>query len=261
MPGEVLPPPPEPALSPEPRENSPWSAWDVVLVALLALAGITLFAFVMISVARRLPEFRGIPAGDLTADPKIIVPAQFAAYLLVIVFMVILARNYGRSLFQAVRWNWPSQWVGYIFAGFALALAVQLTSILLPIPKQLPIERYFRDAAGAWLMALFGTFVAPFVEELFFRGLLYPVLARRLGLPVAVGLTAAAFAIVHESQLAHAWGPLLLIFIVGMVLTMVRAQSGSVARSFLIHVGYNMSLFTLLYFGTDHFRHLERLAQ
>jgi hypothetical protein len=51
------------------------------------------------------------------------------------------------------------------------------------------------------------------------------------------------------------------LFLVGLVLTLARVVTRSVAPGFLIHVGYNLSLFSLLYVGTDHFRHLERMTQ
>ena len=71
----------------------------------------------------------------------------------------------------------------------------------------------------------------------------------------------AGFAMVHGEQLGQAWGPLLVLFVVGLVLTLARVLTRSVAPGFLIHVGYNLTLFTLLYLGTDHFRHLERITQ
>jgi hypothetical protein len=33
-----------------------------------------------------------------------------------------------------------------------------------------------------------------------------------------------------------------------------------VGRTFMIHVGYNGTLFTILYFASDHFRHLEKVT-
>ena len=42
--------------------------------------------------------------------------------------------------------------------------------------------------------------------------------------------------------------------------TITRARTGSVAASFLVHVGYNLMLFVLLFFTTDRFRHLERMG-
>ncbi len=231
------------------------------MIVLVALFAIVLTSFVALTIAMHQLGARRAPVSELARDPKIVVPAQLAAYLVVVAFMYFLVRMRAPGFLHAVRWNWPHRaalvfWIG----GMALALVVQVTSSLLPIPKSLPIEHYFRDPTGAWLMAAFGITVAPVVEELFFRGFLYPVLARRLGLFFGVVLTAAGFAVLHAGQLAHAWAPLLLLFIVGIILTLVRARTGSVAASVVLHAGYNAMIFALLYIGTDHFRHFEKMS-
>ena len=59
-----------------------------------------------------------------------------------------------------------------------MAMAVLLAQRWIHIPKNLPIEKYFRETQSAWLLLAFGVFVAPFVEEVFFRGLLFPALGR-----------------------------------------------------------------------------------
>jgi CAAX protease family protein len=97
------------------------------------------------------------------------------------------------------------------------------------------------------------------VEELFFRGLLYPVLNRALGAVASLSITAALFAALHTGQLAHAWGPLFALFLVGLVLTLVRARYQSVAASILVHMAYNSTLFAFLYVSTGGFRHMEML--
>lgn len=263
---DLVPPPQETQAPQEPewrpgREHPPWSGWDVAMLALVALFAIALSSFFAFAIAMRSPSMRGLPMADLMRNPMIVVPAQLVAYLVVVAFMYFLVRARAPLFLRAVRWNWPQRTAAaFWIAGMGLALVVQVTSSLLPIPKSLPIEHYFRDPTGAWLMAVFGVTVAPLVEELFFRGFLYPVLARRLGLLFAVVLTAGGFALLHTGQLAHAWAPLLLLFVVGIVLTMVRARTGSVAAGVLMHAGYNATIFALLYIGTDHFRHLERLT-
>jgi len=57
----------------------------------------------------------------------------------------------------------------------------------------------------------------------------------------------------------HAWAPLLLLFLVGLVLTITRAVTKSVAASWIIHVAYNATLFGFLYVGSQGFRHLENV--
>jgi membrane protease YdiL (CAAX protease family) len=98
------------------------------------------------------------------------------------------------------------------------------------------------------------------MEELFFRGFLYPVLARRLGAVASVVITAAAFGLLHCAQLKYSWA-VLIIFLVGVMLTTVRAITKSVGASFLVHVGYNATLSALIFAATSGFRHLERLNQ
>jgi uncharacterized protein len=263
---EILPPEPQataPRVSqPSPSvEDPPWKFWDVLRIAVVTVIAIAMFSIVAMSLAAGTVGASRAAAADLARNPRIIVPAQFAAYLIVIAYMVALVRMRGRPFWQSVRWNWPGMaWAGYFALGVALAILVQSASALLPIPKTLPIDRYFRDTLGAYLMAAFGISIAPLVEELFFRGFLYPVLARRWGVASGIVFTAGLFALIHESQLAHAWAPLLLLFLVGLVLTGTRARTYSVGASFLIHVGYNATLFLMLYLASDHFRHLERIT-
>lgn len=255
---KLSPPAGEPAVA---LDDQPWGVWDLVRIAVVALIAIVLLSTVAMGLAIRSAGLAHAVAADLARDPRVAIPAQFAAYLVVIVFMVSLVRRRGRPFWTSVRWNWPGRtWFGWMTLGVGLAVIVQSVSALLPIPKSLPIERYFRDTLGAWMMAGFGVTLAPLVEELYFRGFMYPALARRLGAVLSVIITSALFAVIHASQLAHAWAPLLLLLLVGTVLTTVRARANSVATTFLIHVGYNGTLFIMLYLASDHFRHLEKVT-
>ena len=42
------------------------------------------------------------------------------------------------------------------------------------------------------------------------------------------------FALLHQGQLARAWAPLMLLFVVGIVLTTVRARYDSLAASWIV---------------------------
>jgi hypothetical protein len=140
-------------------------------------------------------------------------------------------------------------------------VALQALAHFLPIPKELPIDKFFQTPAEAWALGILSITLAPLMEELFFRGFLYPVLARSLGFPVSVFLTALGFALLHGAQLMFSWGPVLVIFLVGLVLTMVRAKTNSVAAGVLIHMAYNATITVAMFAATDGFRHLERLNQ
>ena len=242
------------------NENPPWTIWDVVRIVVVALLTIGLFSMIAMGVAGHGIKSREL-LEKLSRNPKVVIPAQISAYLVVIGYMIAIVRIAGRPFWRTIRWNFPgTSAIGFGGLGIAMAILVQSVSALLPIPKSLPIDQYFSDTTGAYLMAIFGITFAPLVEELFFRGFLYPVVARRLGVAVAVGITALLFALIHEAQLAHAWAPLLLLWFVGLVLTSIRVWARSVGASFCVHVGYNFTLFLLIFLATDHFRHLEKLG-
>ena len=194
----------------------------------------------------------------LSSDPRLVVPSQGVAYLLTVWFVKRMITHYHIGFFQAVHWNFPERWPRFLFGGLGLAVVIQLLSAGLPIPKQLPIEQFFQSPADAWMMAVFGTLVAPFCEELFFRGLLFPTVLRRLGMIAAVVVTAGLFALIHASQLGRSWPAVAMLFVVGVVLTLVRARAHSLAASVLVHAGYNLALFSLLYVGTAGFRNFSR---
>ena len=246
-------PPPAPVLA----ENPPWSLWEVFSIALLAFGSGQIFGLIGAYLAVK--KFH-VPLAGLERNPKLAIPAEFFGYVLTLAFMVAILRSRGLPFWRTVRWRWTGRSIRYLASGFLLALAVGFASALLPIPKQLPIEKYFTDTVGAWLLAIFGVTVAPLMEELFFRGFLYPALVRPLGVGWSVALTSFAFALVHSSQLASAWAPLLLLFGVGLVLTATRVKTGSVLPGFFLHAAYNLTLFVQLFLDTEHFRNFEKLG-
>lgn len=238
---------------------------DVVLIFLAAFCSIILCVIVGSIAIYIVRSPRALDPRQLANNAFFVIPMQTLAYLVVVGFMaVIVSIRHQRSLGEAIGWNPPPSRfaLAAIGAGGVLGLCSELASSALQrwTPKSLPIDEYFRNPSAAWLLAGFGILVAPLVEELFFRGFLFPAVARWTGTATAVLITAAAFAGLHGAQLAYAWAPLMVLFGVGAVLTIVRARTGSVATCVIIHMGYNLTLFAMLFIATDHFRHMERAA-
>lgn len=260
-PGEVFNPSPlEPVSAPPAKPFPTWSVWD--LLAIVVFSGVILVVFMLIAlfVAHGLPQYRHASVTELAMDARVVIGAQAAAYPIILLFMFLTVRSRSQESFgSALHWNWPGVTApAYIAGGIILALVVDSLARFLPMPKSLPMDAYFHDATSAYIMAAFGTTFAPLLEEVFFRGLLFPVLQKYFGLIAGVLLTAAAFAGIHGAQLGYAWAPVLSIFVVGVAFTLMRVRKDSVAASFLMHCGYNLSLFCALWISTDHFRHLEK---
>src|SRR3954464_6587353 len=179
----------------EPRDPA-WTIWDILLIALVFFLAFYAATFVGFFAAHRIPQLADSSRKALIFNPLFLVPVQFAAYLLTFLFTrMLITWRAQNDFWRAVKWNLPQANLGAQLAvgGAFLAVVVQVASGLLPIPKSLPVEQYFRDAPSAWMMAAFGVLVAPLAEELLFRGLLFPVFARWLGVSAGVALTALLF--------------------------------------------------------------------
>jgi CAAX protease family protein len=166
------------------------------------------------------------------------------------------------SLAQAVHWNLPARrriLAIAVMTGTALALISDIGEVVLHrwIPDSLPITEYFKDRPSALLLGAFGILVAPLMEELLFRGFLYPALARWTGATASLIITASAFTLLHGAQLGYSWAPLLLIFVVGFTLTVTRMRTNSVATCVIVHMTYNFVLLLQTYIVTHGFRQMQ----
>ncbi|PYS38123.1 MAG: hypothetical protein DMG14_18895 [Acidobacteria bacterium] len=137
-----------------------------------------------------------------------------------------------------------------IILGASSALSVLLVSALLPSSGQTPLERLLTSRSAILMFAVFGVAVAPMLEEIIFRGFLFKVLWEIGGSRAAILVTAALFALLHAGQLAGNWWSVILIFIVGCILSVVRHRSNSIIPSFVVHTSYNATLFVLFAIST-----------
>jgi len=209
----------------------------------------------------------GIPFSELQdlAGPgaSVAVVSQALLSFATVAFLYVIVRvRTGAPFWPAVGWrpfhgmtSRAATTVRYVVLGFALALVVSGASQYLDTGKTLPMEELFRNRQTVVMLMVLGILVAPFVEETLFRGCLYPVIARRFGLPAGVIVTGIVFGLAHAPQLWGGWGQIALLMGVGMVLTYIRARAGTVAASYLVHVSYNSILFAGLFFATGGLRH------
>ena len=239
-----------------------WSLGDVGMVAGFFLLSSFFFAMLALLIASGLPGFKARTAVQILGDIRIAVLTQFAAYVATFWFVYrMIARHYGVPFLDGIQWAWPrARWMIFLVLGVAMAYAITGLQAIVPMPAEVPLDRFLKTTVGVWVLAIFGSLLAPFAEEVFFRGLLFPALARKSSVLLSIGVTSFLFALLHGSQLGWSWGPLLLLFTVGVILTVMRAWTGSVAASALVHVSYNVTLFAFLYIGTNGFRNLDRIV-
>jgi membrane protease YdiL (CAAX protease family) len=248
-------------LQPAPLRDPIWSGLDVLRILIIGMVVLfaSIFAMTIITPGATFQQ----RALRLSKSPELLIVAQMLSYVLLLGYMFILVKKERRSpaFWNAIHWNWPRTIWPYLAIGLVLQVALLGMERFLPLPKETPFDTLLRQPSTVILIAIFALTLGPLMEELFFRGFLYPVLARRWGAAVGIAVSALGFGLMHAAQYGYSWASVFLIFLVGVVLGIVRATKNSVAAGVLVHAGYNGTIILMLAIATDGFRHLEKLNQ
>ena len=221
-----------------------WNWLDLLLTIGMTLGGGLLLAFVGIMIS---DIFNFSSEGGLGA------PAAFIAGA-----SVYLASIVGVYLFAVRRSSWAALGLGpvsmremllvipvFITGMILLVLVNNLIGFLLGGFENPQVDSITGGIAlsGTQLFLVFVLVVilAPFAEELLFRGMLYPLLRERIGVVGAIVVSAAMFSAIHVI-------PILLpgLFVIGLLLGYLRERSGSIWPCIFYHVLQNgLALFAI----------------
>jgi membrane protease YdiL (CAAX protease family) len=215
--------------------------------------------------------------------------AQLLVYVIALAGAVPFFRMvWGKGYFQGIHWHAATTYrLRYRLVGTAVVCNVlaMASNWLLPFPEHAPIDKLFGTSTDAWMLASFGVLIAPFFEEMIFRGFLLPAFATawdwaverstgrsprpldaegnpvwsRLAMIFASVAVSAPFALMHSAQLGQAWGPLLLLYCISLILCTVRLTTRSLAASTMVHSAYNFLLFAMMFAQTGGFRHMDKM--
>jgi len=256
----------EPAPAPEANPRPPREIWR--LRDLLLFIAFVALALVLVLVCNVVVSFAYIvlaplvgwttPIFQLQKNAIYLLTMQMVWYVLLLAYIYFLVVIYYRLPFwQGLKWQKlkAKNALSYILGGVVLSLAVLLAPRFLPEGKGFPLEKMFSSPGASYAIALFAVLIAPFMEELLFRGLLFVFFEKHGGLRFAVISTALLFAGLHIPEYWGAWQSLVMILIVGLVFSAVRGRTGSVTPSYVLHMAYNGAQMLLLYFQTQHFQH------
>ncbi len=219
-----------------------WQGRDIVYFG-CAFVALSMFAPGLVN---QLP-FEGESANAFRA-----LAGTIAVELTLIGLIYALARfGHGLSFMEEMRWShdYKVRNGTLLTLGMGLAFSVMVVSSVFP-PSSPPIEQLLSTPEAVAVFAIFGITVAPFLEELLFRGFLFRVLEQTAGVSVAIRVTAVLFALLHVPQLWGSWAGMLLIFAVGFILSTLRARTGSLIPTVIVHTAYNGMLFLAFAVGS-----------
>jgi membrane protease YdiL (CAAX protease family) len=228
------------ALSPQPRPGFRRPAWGPgdSLLGVLAVAGMVIAGGLIVFPI----------TGDSGLDAALAAQALLELALVGAAFW--LARNRGeRRPFFALGLRPPAAgWIKTAAAGYAIYfVAVLLILAVVGSPEQSDVSDdlgFDSSVLGAVVAATLIVVVAPFCEEIFFRGFFFAGLRSRLPFWAAGTISALLFGAVHLGEAN--WVAALQLMVLGLVLAAVYERTNSLWSNIAIHMFNNAIAFTLL---------------
>lgn len=139
------------------------------------------------------------------------------------------------NIFKGVRYI-----VGYylIFLGLVIVFAIVASSIGVDAPSASNNESggsgLLEFMGGFWLTFALTVVVAPIIEEVVFRGVLFPAIKKRYGLIAGVVVSSLIFMLVHINPLQ-----MINALPLGMYLAVMYQKTGSIYPGIILHASWN----------------------
>ncbi len=214
------------------------------------MLSLLLYAF-FLSLFELVPSARDLVEG---LHPTLAFIIQYLIQFVVLFFplWIFIVDKYGAGLtdfgFQKVP---IGRLIGTVFLAYLFYIVVSflISTLLFSTELEVPgykeqasyIPLFGADPIGFTAALLFIIIVAPFLEELFFRGFIYRVFVKTWPVWLGSVLTATLFALIHFQ--INSFFPL---FLLGLILNFVYHRTGSVWTSVAFH-----SLNNTVAFGLD----------
>ena len=247
-----------------------WLSWLEVLKAVgVWVVSVLLLIFVPVIVA--LPYMiyvfmkSGAPSAEAIQSDKTLIFLSVLGIIpthiltLVAVWLVITEGG-KRPFWKTIGFEWPEDASMKIGAVVSVAVAIVLLGLAWIVTKlyggnKTQLDLLIESSLAARLATAFVAFAtAPLVEEVVYRGVLYPAIEKvarlttrtfnpaleaPLGMAIAIGFVSLLFAGVHVFQYYNNIAVIIVITILSITLTVARAVTGKLLPSFIIHLVFN----------------------
>ncbi|WP_061213554.1 CPBP family intramembrane glutamic endopeptidase [Syntrophomonas wolfei] len=226
-----------------------WNWLEPILVYLGILFSGLLFSFCSEEIAFLMLAI-GMPQTEM-AFFAVAYIFQFLVTVLLVLFLSVFVNNAGLNDLGLKNTSWSNYWRYGIMGGLLLMLLVLLLGLpinyLQPDIRPQVFEEMLRSVQGGSefiILLLMGAVLAPVSEELFYRGMIYPVVRGYLGPlwgAIAAGLI---FGLAHWDF----WRTIPLA-VGGAVLCYFYEKTGSILVTMLAHGVWNGVMAVIIYFS------------
>jgi uncharacterized protein len=242
-------------------DNPPWgigaaaATWVGSVILLLGTSTISLL-FIMLYLYSSYGSVSQEQLPKLLMTDKVAVLLQVVAvvpaHLLTLAVAWAVVTNFGkRPFWRTLGWRW-NRGIGF-WGSVGLAILLLLFGGLLTkyyAGEPTDIDQIINNStASRFMLAFLATATAPLVEEVIYRGILYPALQRVIGAAWSVIAVTILFTSVHVFQYYNNISVIAAIGVLSLSLTLVRAYTKSLLPCFVIHLVFNglQSLYIILY--------------
>ena len=242
-------------LNPSPQSVIWWLPWLEVGKALIVwVISVMLLLFVPVIIALPYLIYKivasGAPSPEALATDKTLIFLSVLGivptHLLTLLVTWAFVSNWGRRPFwKSLEFEWPKN-VGPVVAGLlSLLVAIVLLAVAWLVTSywggsKTQLDLLIESSMPArFLTAFVAVATAPLVEELVYRGVLYPAVEKAAGAVVAVFTVSLLFAGVHVFQYINNIAVITVITALSFTLTIARAYTGKLLPSFVIHLVFN----------------------
>ena len=171
--------------------------------------------------------------------------AAGVAWILAIKYYEVQTDNFGKSALGLIGTSRCHVMLS-ILGGLILAASIILLEFLFPTGTTggaSVFDKFTMNGVAirySWLVA--GILVAPFVEELLFRGVVFSIIKSHFNAICGAIVSVMAFMLVHTPQVGHDWKSALAIFALGMTCALIRVKGMSLWLAVAVHASYNAYL-------------------
>jgi membrane protease YdiL (CAAX protease family) len=231
-------------------DNPPWGLLAAALVVFGSLAFIVLLQIVGLIPYVVWRAFNAQPLMEgVQLDKNVIlisVLAMLPAHLLTLALAWFVVTGKGkRAFWKALGWAWSPRYgfVADIAACIGITLGLYGVSVALFYffgnPETDLVRVLNSSQAARYGIVVMAVLTAPLVEEVVYRGVLYPALQRRIGRLLSVAGVTLVFAAIHVPQYRPNYGAITTIVFLSLTLTVVRAYTGRLLPCVVIHTIFN----------------------
>lgn len=160
-----------------------------------------------------------------------------------IIFLAILIKGKNVSFQGTVLFNGklPAFSGVWLPSYLVLCAAICMMNAANPFVPNIPFNSVFLEAKviGNTVVIFAILFIAPFVEEIIFRGFLYPAFNKHVGVIPSIIFTSLLFTLAHYPQIKGEYTFMLALFVLSVIITYARARTGSTFFAVIMHFIYN----------------------